>query len=132
MATINLFSDGSYFCGMVPTFGWLAVAERDKVLASGSGRCRNDGTNNVAGEIVGALSALGWAVQAGFDRVIVHSDLSTLKQHFKKVGQRPSSHSEEAVRFVESHPEVKVEFCFTRDSNPLLREAHHLSRSLAA
>jgi len=38
MAMVHLFSDGSFFFGNAPTFGWLAVGENDRILAAGSGR----------------------------------------------------------------------------------------------
>jgi ribonuclease HI len=126
--TIDLYSDGSFFFGRRPAFGWLAVLGK-RILAHGSGECRDDGMRNVAGEICGGLNALRYAVEAGFTVVRLHSDLSTLGHHFRKPHPKPGSHSEEAARFLADHKEVQVQFVFRRDTDPFVRRAHCLSRA---
>ena len=128
VAPIRLYSDGSFFFGKQPTYGWVATDEAGKVLASGCGRCRNDGSNNVAAEISGALHALGWAVQHGFDHVLLCSDLATLVEHFKRRWCRTGSLSDEATKWLAGHPQVRVDFTWARDADPLIRRAHNLSR----
>lgn len=125
---MRLFSDGSFFFGKSPTFGWVAADDTGRVLATGSGRCRNDGSNNVAGEIAGALEGLAWGLANGFRHMQVCSDLATLVEHFRRRWARPGSLSEEATQWLAAHPELMVDFTWMRDAEPLLRQAHNLSR----
>jgi ribonuclease HI len=134
MAVINIYSDGSFYFGRKPTFGWLAAGSDGNILAQGCGVCDNDGSNNVAGEIAGALAALRWAVDRGFSEILIHADLSTLSNHFLGGARRDRgklrSMSAAAARWRIEHPAITITFRYVRDVNaPLLREAHHLSRS---
>lgn len=135
MPHVKLYSDGSFYFGSEPTFGWVASEEGERVIETGSGVCMNDGSNNVAGEICGAIAALVWAVSRGFTQVVLHADLSSLGKHFRRREpvKRPRKTRfviEEAARWKLAHPEVDVKFVFVRDSQcPLLRRAHELARS---
>ncbi len=129
---IELYSDGSFFHGRQPTFGWVAATASARVLAEGVGRCRNDRTNNVAAEIGGALAALGWAVAQGFKCVRLHCDLVSLPTHFRRSDARPGTFAAAATAWLAAHPEVVIEFRFERDSHRLVRRAHDLSRSVEA
>ena len=135
MPHVKLFSDGSFYFGKDPTFGWVASGDGERVIDCGSGVCRNDGSNNVAGEICGAIAALGWAVSKGFTEVVLHADLSSLSKHFARCTPVTKPRKtrfviQEAARWKQAHPEVDVKFVFVRDSQcPLLRKAHELARS---
>jgi hypothetical protein len=60
--------------------------------------------------------------------VALRSDLSTLWEDFRRRWARPGSLSAQATAWLSEHPEVLVEFAWARDSDPLLRQAHNLSR----
>ena len=140
MPALRIYSDGSFYFGRKPTFGWVAADRNGNVLERGHGTCDNDGSNNVAGEIAGALAALRWAVEHGFTEILIHADLSTLANHFcsdkSRENTQPRSRkframSAAASRWTTEHPNVLLRFFFVRHAKELLlREAHNLSRSI--
>lgn len=138
MNVIELFSDGGFNFGRTPTCSWVAVSGDDGEVAHYAGRCPNDGSNNAAGEVLGALLGLQWAVAQGFRAIIVHSDLNSLAKHFDpfRIPRRKPRKNrvvlDQARQWVMEHPDVKLTFVYTPDSHPKIRKAHDLCRSVAA
>lgn len=135
---VQLYSDGSFYFGSVPTFGWVASCDGRRVISQGKGATFNDGSNNVAGEIAGALAALDWAVASGAREIVLHSDLKSLPKHFacgsssaKARSRARRTLSRIAAEWTAAHAGVRLFFVFVRDQQcALLRRAHEISREV--